>query len=205
MCRDRSHVFFFLMIRRPPRSTLFPYTTLFRSAVRGLSASLSGLALIPLMAGTVCGATLSGRSMARVKHYKRLPVAGLLVAMAATGILVAAGRDLSILMVEILLAVISIGLGTLLPVTLVTTQNAVPPHELGTATGTANFFRSLGSAFIVAVFGAIVLGGSGMGGAGSHGSLAAGAAAGGGDIAGGFSGGVLGAIAGFGLALAFLD
>src|SRR2546427_3730725 len=27
--------FFFLMIRRPPRSTLFPYTTLFRSRVRG--------------------------------------------------------------------------------------------------------------------------------------------------------------------------
>src|SRR3989442_8731585 len=26
------HLFFFLMIRRPPRSTLFPYTTLFRSA-----------------------------------------------------------------------------------------------------------------------------------------------------------------------------
>src|SRR3712207_7723103 len=29
-----SLFFFFLMIRRPPRSTLFPYTTLFRSAVR---------------------------------------------------------------------------------------------------------------------------------------------------------------------------
>src|SRR3972149_7956948 len=32
--KDKSHllcVFFFLMIRRPPRSTLFPYTTLFRS------------------------------------------------------------------------------------------------------------------------------------------------------------------------------
>src|SRR3712207_8114878 len=28
------HFFFFLMIRRPPRSTLFPYTTLFRSACR---------------------------------------------------------------------------------------------------------------------------------------------------------------------------
>src|SRR2546430_12167822 len=28
----KSYVFFFLMIRRPPRSTLFPYTTLFRSA-----------------------------------------------------------------------------------------------------------------------------------------------------------------------------
>src|SRR2546427_12850557 len=30
--------FFFLMIRRPPRSTLFPYTTLFRSAIRTLHA-----------------------------------------------------------------------------------------------------------------------------------------------------------------------
>src|SRR3712207_6879278 len=29
-----GYVFFFLMIRRPPRSTLFPYTTLFRSLVR---------------------------------------------------------------------------------------------------------------------------------------------------------------------------
>src|SRR2546422_3328151 len=33
MCRNRRHpFFFFLMIRRPPRSTLFPYTTLFRSS-----------------------------------------------------------------------------------------------------------------------------------------------------------------------------
>src|SRR3712207_8282152 len=28
--------FFFLMIRRPPRSTLFPYTTLFRSPIAGI-------------------------------------------------------------------------------------------------------------------------------------------------------------------------
>src|SRR3712207_8664551 len=31
--------FFFLMIRRPPRSTLFPYTTLFRSCALGLVAA----------------------------------------------------------------------------------------------------------------------------------------------------------------------
>src|SRR3712207_7710544 len=36
-CQTRFFsVFFFLMIRRPPRSTLFPYTTLFRSRRRGL-------------------------------------------------------------------------------------------------------------------------------------------------------------------------
>src|SRR3712207_9324866 len=32
-----SHDFFFLMIRRPPRSTLFPYTTLFRSAYHSMA------------------------------------------------------------------------------------------------------------------------------------------------------------------------
>src|SRR5258708_12098448 len=35
LCQDSSCAFFFLMIRRPPRSTLFPYTTLFRSLFGG--------------------------------------------------------------------------------------------------------------------------------------------------------------------------
>src|SRR2546430_10228575 len=35
-------VFFFLMIRRPPRSTLFPYTTLFRSSESSLAKELAG-------------------------------------------------------------------------------------------------------------------------------------------------------------------
>src|SRR5258708_24732569 len=39
-----SFRFFFLMIRRPPRSTLFPYTTLFRSMVEALTPALSRLA-----------------------------------------------------------------------------------------------------------------------------------------------------------------
>jgi EmrB/QacA subfamily drug resistance transporter len=180
------------------------YLPVYFEAVRGLPASLSGLALIPLMAGTVCGATLSGQTMARVKHYKRLPMAGLLVAMGAAGALAAMGRDLPISAVEVLLAVISVGLGTLLPVTLVTTQNAVPPHEMGTATGTANFFRSLGGAFIVAVFGAIVLGGTGMGGAVSFETLAASAAGSGVDLADVFAWVFIATMAGFGLALAFL-
>jgi Na+/H+ antiporter NhaC len=86
----------------------------------------------------------------------------------------------------------------------VTTQNAVPPHEMGTATGTANFFRSLGGAFIVAVFGAIVLGGTGMGGAVSFETLAASAAGSGVDLADVFAYVFMATMAGFGLALAFL-
>src|SRR3712207_7297190 len=39
-------VFFFLMIRRPPRSTLFPYTTLFRSGA-GIGAAAAGGHVVP--------------------------------------------------------------------------------------------------------------------------------------------------------------
>ena len=180
------------------------YLPVYFEAVRGLSASLSGLALIPLMAGTVVGATLSGRTMAKVKHYKRLPTVGLFVAMAATGVLAMYGQSLSIVTVEIILAIISVGLGTVLPVTMVTTQNAVAPHQMGTATGTANFFRSLGGAFIVAIFGAIVLSGSGLSGAASFESLSAVAAQSGIDLADVFSHVFIAAIVGFGLSLAFL-
>src|SRR2546425_13311456 len=50
---DMSHIFFFLMIRRPPRSTLFPYTTLFRSREQELLRCFPGQllrALGPLLA-----------------------------------------------------------------------------------------------------------------------------------------------------------
>src|SRR2546425_13379130 len=49
-------VFFFLMIRRPPRSTLFPYTTLFRSPQRVVADRIQDAAV----AFTVLGGARSG-------------------------------------------------------------------------------------------------------------------------------------------------
>lgn len=176
------------------------YVPVYFEAVVGLSASASGLALIPLMLGTVAGATISGRAMARVTHYKRLPVAGLLVAMVGTGILVAVPRGLPLPALEIVLASISLGLGTMLPVSTVAIQNAVPLHQLGTATGAMNFFRQIGGALIVAVFGAIVLGG----GAGGSAEMSAGDALRGGAGANVFRWVFAAALVGFTLAFGFL-
>src|SRR3712207_8508541 len=47
MCSRRSFSFFFLMIRRPPRSTLFPYTTLFRSPVMDAVRACERVTLTP--------------------------------------------------------------------------------------------------------------------------------------------------------------
>ncbi len=52
--------------------------------------------------------------------------------------------------------------GLVYPVTTVSIQNAVPHHQVGVAMGALNFFRSLASAFIVAVLGAILLAGLGV-------------------------------------------
>ena len=133
------------------------YVPVYFEAVAGLSAAASGLALAPVMVGTVTGATISGRLMARVRHYKITPTIGLAVAVAAAAGLALAPGGMPLGGLIALLAAISLGLGTLLPVTTLAIQNAVPLHQLGTATASMNFFRQLGGAIVVAVFGAILL------------------------------------------------
>jgi EmrB/QacA subfamily drug resistance transporter len=134
------------------------YTPLYCETVLGLSASSSGLALIAFMAGTVVGSLTAARLMVRVEHYMRVPLVSLLFALIALGALAADPVNQSIARLALLLFVLGCGVGPLYPMSTIVMQNAVKPHQLGTATGTLNFFRTLGGAIIVAVFGAIVLG-----------------------------------------------
>jgi EmrB/QacA subfamily drug resistance transporter len=140
------------------------FVPLYFEVVLGLSASASGLALIPLMGGTVIGSTGSGQAMSRFAHYKRVPVVGLAAAVAALALVAAAPAGWPTAAVATALGVVGLGLGSLFPVTTVSVQQAVVPYQLGTATGAMNFFRQLAGAVIVAGFGAIVLGGAGTAG-----------------------------------------
>jgi len=140
------------------------YTPIYFEAVAGLTASQSGFALIALMGGTVTGAQIAGRIMAWYQHYKRGPVAGMMVSIAALTFLAATVSWQPLWGFLVLLTLTGLGLGTIFPVTTVAIQNAVEPHQLGTTTAAFNFFRSLGSAILVAVFGAILLGMLGVGG-----------------------------------------
>ena len=138
------------------------YMPIYLQGVLGFTASQSGMALVPLMIGTVTGATMSGRSMMYLKQYKRLPIAGMVVSVAACAFLAYDAASLPRPAFEAVLFLISVGLGTILPLSTITIQNAVALHQLGTATATMNFFRSLGGALIVAAFGTIVIAGGGM-------------------------------------------
>ena len=134
------------------------YTPIFLEGMYGLTASQSGFTLIPLMVGTVAGATLSGRLMARIEHYKRPTMIGLAIAALGLAVVSLHPQGLPLIALAAILTIASVGLGTVFPLTLVAIQNAVLPHQMGTATGALNFFRSLGGALIVAAFGAIVIG-----------------------------------------------
>jgi MFS family permease len=135
------------------------FMPLYIELVLGLSASASGAALIAFMAGATLGSLAAGRLISRLDHYKRVPLVGLPLGILTLIVFAIWPDGLSFTEVAVLLAVGGAGLGTMYPLTTVLMQNAVPLHQLGTATGTLNFFRQLGGAIIVAVFAAIVFGG----------------------------------------------
>jgi hypothetical protein len=128
---------------------------LYYEVVYHLSAGEAGLGLIPLAAISTCGAAIAGRTMARVKHYKRVAIGGTIVSTLAGVALTLATLPLAGFLV--LLAVFGIGLGTAFPVSVVAMQNAVARAQVGTITGAMNFFRSMLSSFTVAIFSAILL------------------------------------------------
>jgi MFS family permease len=137
------------------------FVPLFFETVLHLSASQSGLALIPLMAATVTFSTITGRMMTYIVHYKRMSLIGLMISILSLAPLAIWPASMPTLLVLLLLLVIGAGLGTVFPVSTVCMQNAVSRSQMGVATGAANFFRALFSALVVAVLGAIVLGGLG--------------------------------------------
>ncbi len=149
------------------------FMPLFLEASLQATALRSGIALIAFMAGATLGAFSAGRALAWYKHYKRIPVCGLFLGIAALAAL-ATRLHSSFATVVFLLILAGGGIGPMYPVTTVLVQNAVPRDQIGVATGTLNFFRLLGGTMVVAGFGAIVLG-SDVGGRALSGPLPHGA------------------------------
>jgi EmrB/QacA subfamily drug resistance transporter len=137
------------------------FTPLYCEMVLGASASISGLALIGFLAGCTLGSLMTGRLLVRLTHYMRVAIVALLIAIAILGFLAIRPAALPLAGFASLLTVLGVALGPLYPVSTIVMQNAVKPHQMGIATGTLNFFRLLGGAIVVAVFGAIVFGNAG--------------------------------------------
>jgi EmrB/QacA subfamily drug resistance transporter len=131
------------------------FLPLYMQTVKGATPTISGIRLLPLMAGLLFTSTLSGMLITRWGRYKIFPIAGTAVMTMGLFLLSRMNEYTGVLESSIYMAVLGLGLGMVMQVLVIAVQNAVDYRDLGAATSGATFFRSIGSAFGVAVFGAI--------------------------------------------------
>lgn len=136
------------------------YAPVYFETVLRLTASEAGLMLIPSMGGVVLGSLCAGQLAARLTHYKRVGLIGLPFACLSLTTVALASGSLTLATLAALLLVTGIGIGSVLPLTTVSVQNAVLPWQMGTVTALMNFMRALASALMVALYGAYLFGGA---------------------------------------------
>jgi EmrB/QacA subfamily drug resistance transporter len=135
------------------------FIPLFFQLVLGASATEAGLRMAPMMGGLIVSSLIGGRLVSRTGRYKIFPVLGLACAtLAFIGMSAAALEKAGANSFDALLVALGAGMGLVLPNVTTAVQNAVAIGDLGVATATMAFFRSLGGAFGVAVSGTILSG-----------------------------------------------
>jgi predicted MFS family arabinose efflux permease len=135
------------------------FIPLFFQLVLGASATEAGLRMAPMMGGLIVSSIIGGRLVTRTGRYKIYPVIGLCAAtLAFAGMSLAAFGHAGANTFDALLVVLGMGMGLVLPNITTAVQNAVAITDLGVATATMAFFRSLGGAFGVALSGTILSG-----------------------------------------------
>lgn len=131
------------------------FLPLYQQIVQGASATNSGLLLLPMMGGLLVTSMLAGRMITKTGKYRIYPVIGGLTMIVAMVLLSRLGSDTSKLESGIDMAVLGLGMGFLMQTSMLIAQNSVELKDLGVASSTATFARSIGGAFGVAAFGAI--------------------------------------------------
>ena len=127
----------------------------FFQVVRGISPTISGLYLLPTMAGMLVVSITSGQVIARTGKYRYFPIAGSGVMTVGLYLVSLMSPTTSVLQDALSMLVLGAGLGGVMQVLVIIVQNGVPHSELGVATSGATFFRSIGGSFGTAIFGAI--------------------------------------------------
>ncbi len=130
------------------------FLPIYLQLAQGSNPSESGLLLLPVTIGIVVGSTTTGRLIARSGHPNAMPVAGLILAGAALGLLALLPLQ------RTLLAVLGffggIGLGTVMPTAQVVVQSLAGRARLGAAAAVVTLSRATGAAIGTAAFGAVI-------------------------------------------------
>ncbi|MET9727947.1 MDR family MFS transporter [Streptomyces zaomyceticus] len=127
----------------------------FLQVVQGVTPTMSGVHMLPMVAGMLITSTVSGQIVSRTGRWKVFPIAGTAVTALGLLLLNEMTENSSTGEMSVYFFVFGAGLGLVMQVLVLVVQNAVPYEDLGVATSGATFFRSIGASFGVAVFGTI--------------------------------------------------
>jgi EmrB/QacA subfamily drug resistance transporter len=131
------------------------FIPLYLQLVYGATPTGSGLRMLPLMAGLLVAAIASGRVISRIGRYKMFPIAGTGILVCGMYLLSRLTISTTVLVSSLYMLVVGVGIGLVMQVLVLVVQNDARPREIGVATSTATFFRSVGGSFGVAIFGTI--------------------------------------------------
>ncbi|MEV7542003.1 MFS transporter [Streptomyces sp. NPDC089915] len=131
------------------------YLPTFLQVVRGVSPTMSGVHMLPMVLGLLIASTGSGQIVSRTGRWKVFPITGTAVTAVGLVLLHRLERTSSDLEMSAYFFVFGAGLGLVMQVLVLVVQNAVSYADLGVATSGATFFRSIGASFGVAIFGTI--------------------------------------------------
>jgi EmrB/QacA subfamily drug resistance transporter len=131
------------------------FIPLFLQTVNGVTATDSGLQLMPLMLGMIGASVLAGQRVSRTGRYRIFPIMGTTAITVGIVLLGLLDTTSSRLESGFDMVVVGVGLGLTMQIIVLATQNEVPATDLGVATSAVNFFRSIGGALGVALAGAL--------------------------------------------------
>ncbi len=131
------------------------FLPIYLQVVKGVSPSISGLLLMPMMLGMLATSVISGRMISRFGRYKLFPILGTATMTFGLGALSLLAIDSGDWQTAIDALWLGLGMGMVMQVLLIAVQNGVDYERLGVATSGTMLFRSLGGALGVALFGAI--------------------------------------------------
>jgi len=132
------------------------FLPIYLQAVKGLSATHSGLAILPLVIGIFTTSIGGGQIMVRTGRYKWMPITGALVVGAALFAFSRLQVDTPYYVLALIMYAFGMGLGFTMQVVVTAVQNSVDRRHMGVATASVTFFRSMGGAIGTALLGAIL-------------------------------------------------
>jgi EmrB/QacA subfamily drug resistance transporter len=124
--------------------------------VHGVSATQSGLLLLPMLVGIVSFSIGCGRYISRTGRYRWFPLAGTIVLTISFIPLTQLHAHTSLINLSFYLLLLGSGLGLFMQVLTLMVQNSVPPTHMGVGTSAVQFFRSMGGAIGASALGAVL-------------------------------------------------